>query len=186
MGHHLKHCSCYLDFLFSETKFSETETETFFRDQIFSKPKPRLFFRNQIFRNGNRNPQRFGKSFETEKFRIQNVNLCLALKGILGQTSKKNFTLYIPGRGGEKSQHGGARGPRMRGNRVTPEGINFFPAKIYMIIRPSTDKSESEIRDKPTLFHFHFYFCEGYLYFVFVSDIQSCTILSCLVAKARD
>ena len=74
----------------------------------------------------------------------------------------------------------------MRGNRVTPEGINFFPTKIYMIIRPSTDKSESEIRDKPTLFHFHFYFCEGYLYFVFVSDIQSCTILSCLVAKARD
>ena len=46
------------------TLFSETETETFFRDQIFSKPKPRLFFRNQIFQN--RNPQRFGKSFETE------------------------------------------------------------------------------------------------------------------------
>ena len=63
--------------LFSETKFSETETETFFRDQIFSKPKPRLFFRNQIFRNRNRNPQRFGKSFETEKFRNRNVNLCL-------------------------------------------------------------------------------------------------------------
>ena len=36
--------SCYLDFFFSETKFSETETETFFRDQFFSKPKPRLFF----------------------------------------------------------------------------------------------------------------------------------------------
>ena len=73
LGHHLKHCSCYLDFFFSETKFSETESETFFRDQIFSKPKPRLFFRNQIFRN--RNPQRFGKSFETEKFRNRNVNL---------------------------------------------------------------------------------------------------------------
>ena len=35
--------------IFSDTKFSETETETFFRDQIFPKPKPRLFFRDQIF-----------------------------------------------------------------------------------------------------------------------------------------
>ena len=60
---------------FSETKFSETETETFFRDQIFSKPKPRLFFRNQIFRYRNRNLQKIGKSFETEKFRNRNVNL---------------------------------------------------------------------------------------------------------------
>ena len=40
-GHHYEHCSCYLDFFFSETKFSDTET--FFRDQIFSKLKPRLF-----------------------------------------------------------------------------------------------------------------------------------------------
>merc|ERR1712012_649995 len=62
-------------FFFSETKFSETETKTFFRDQIFSKPKLRLFFRNQIFRNRNPNPQRFGKSFEIEKFRNRNVNL---------------------------------------------------------------------------------------------------------------
>ena len=61
---------------FPRPNFFETETETFFRDQIFSKPKPRLFFRNQIFRNRNRNPQRFGKSFETEKFRNRNVNLC--------------------------------------------------------------------------------------------------------------
>ena len=68
LGHHCEHCSCCLDFFFSETKFSETETETFFRDQIFLKPKPRLFFRNKIFRNRKRNPQRFGKSFETEKF----------------------------------------------------------------------------------------------------------------------
>ena len=50
----------YWDF-FSETKYSETETETFFRDQIF--------------RNRYRNPQRFGISFETEKFRNRNVNL---------------------------------------------------------------------------------------------------------------
>ena len=50
----------------SETKFSETETETFFRDQIFPKPRPRLFFQDQIFRNQNWNPQRFGKSLETE------------------------------------------------------------------------------------------------------------------------
>ena len=35
--------------IFSDTKFSETETETFFRDQIF--PKPILFFRDQIFRS---------------------------------------------------------------------------------------------------------------------------------------
>ena len=67
-------------FYFPRPIFSETETETFFRDQIFSKPKPRLFFRNQIFRNRNRNPQRFGKSFETEKFRNRNVNLwCLGV-----------------------------------------------------------------------------------------------------------
>ena len=61
---------------FPRPKFSDTETETFFRDQFFSKPKPRLFFQNQIFRNRNQNPQRFGKSFETEKFRNRNVNLC--------------------------------------------------------------------------------------------------------------
>ena len=42
LGHHYEHCSCYLDFFFSETKFSETET--CFRDQIFPIPKPRLFF----------------------------------------------------------------------------------------------------------------------------------------------
>ena len=38
--------------IFSDTKFSETET--FFRDQIFPKPKPILFSRDQIFRNRNR------------------------------------------------------------------------------------------------------------------------------------
>ena len=88
LGHHYKHC--YLDFFFSETKFSETETETFFRGQIFSKPKPILFFRNRnrdqifskpkprlFFRNRNRNPERFRKSFETEKFRNRNVDLWL-------------------------------------------------------------------------------------------------------------
>ena len=88
LGHHYEHCSCYLDFLFPETKFSETETETFFRDQIFSKPKPRLFFRNQIFRNRNRNPQRFGKSFETEKFRNRNVNLWSRPLHQIGLTEK--------------------------------------------------------------------------------------------------
>ena len=41
-------------FSFPRPKFSETETETFFRDQIFLKPKLRLFFRNQIFRNRDR------------------------------------------------------------------------------------------------------------------------------------
>ena len=63
--------------LFSGTKFSETETDTFFRGQIFSKPKAILFFRDQIFRNRNQNHQKIGKSFETEKFRNRNVNLCL-------------------------------------------------------------------------------------------------------------
>ena len=38
----------YRDF-FYDTKFSETETETFFGDQIFLKLKPILFFRNQDF-----------------------------------------------------------------------------------------------------------------------------------------
>ena len=35
--------------IFSDTKFSETETETFFRDQIFPKPKPRLFSETKFF-----------------------------------------------------------------------------------------------------------------------------------------
>ena len=38
----------YRDF-FYDTKFSETETETFFRDQIFPKPKPRLFPETKFF-----------------------------------------------------------------------------------------------------------------------------------------
>ena len=37
--------SCYLDFFFSETKFSETET--FSQDHIF--PKPRLFSDTKFF-----------------------------------------------------------------------------------------------------------------------------------------
>ena len=43
VGPHYEHCSCYLDFFFSKTKFSETETKTFCRDQIFSKPKSTFF-----------------------------------------------------------------------------------------------------------------------------------------------
>ena len=38
----------YRDF-FYDTKFSKTETETFFRDQIFPKPKPRLFSETKFF-----------------------------------------------------------------------------------------------------------------------------------------
>ena len=56
---------------FSETKFSETETETFFRGQIFRKQNQDIFFRDQILRN----PHKNGKSLETEKFLNQNVNL---------------------------------------------------------------------------------------------------------------
>ena len=39
---------------------------TCFTRPNFPKPKTRLFFRDQIFRNRNRNPQKFGKSLETE------------------------------------------------------------------------------------------------------------------------
>ena len=39
LGHHYEHCSCYLDFFFSETKFSETETETLKDLAKVSKPK---------------------------------------------------------------------------------------------------------------------------------------------------
>ena len=46
LGHHSKHCSCYLDILFSETKFSETET--FFRDQIY-RNRNRDFFSETKF-----------------------------------------------------------------------------------------------------------------------------------------
>ena len=34
--------------IFSDTKFSETETETFLRDKIFPKPKPRLFSETKL------------------------------------------------------------------------------------------------------------------------------------------
>ena len=57
--------------LFSETKFSETETETFFWHQLlrnrnrdffsetkFSETKTETFFRNQILRDRNRNPSK--------------------------------------------------------------------------------------------------------------------------------
>ena len=46
--------------------FSETETDTFLPRPNFPKPKPRLFFRDQIFWKRNWNPQKFGKSLETE------------------------------------------------------------------------------------------------------------------------
>ena len=68
-------------FFFSENKFSGTEAETFFRDQIFPKPKPRLFFRtkfsetetetffiDQIFWNRNRYFFFMTKFLETETF----------------------------------------------------------------------------------------------------------------------
>ena len=67
---------------FSETKFSKIKTVIFFRDQIFLKPKLIPFILDQIFRNRNfffrnrnQNPQKIGKSFETEKFRNRNANL---------------------------------------------------------------------------------------------------------------
>ena len=96
--------SCYFDFFFSETtseiffsrpnfprpkpfsktKFSETKTETFLRDQIFRNrdffsetkfSKTETFFRDQILQNQNRNPQQIDKSLETKNFRNRNVNL---------------------------------------------------------------------------------------------------------------
>ena len=60
--------------LFSGTKFSDTETKTFFPDKIFwnrdffptqiSQNQNRDFFRDQIFRN--RNPPTIGKSLKIE------------------------------------------------------------------------------------------------------------------------
>ena len=55
----------YRDF-FYDTKFSKTETETFFRDQISLKPKPILFFRDQKFWNRNRDFFSDTKFSETE------------------------------------------------------------------------------------------------------------------------
>ena len=64
---------------FSETKFSETETETFFQDQIFrnrnrdffsetkfSKTETETFFPRPNLQNWYRNPPKIGKSLETE------------------------------------------------------------------------------------------------------------------------
>ena len=71
--------------LFSETKFSETETETFFRDQLFRnrnrdffpipnfpKPKPRLFVQNQILRNPLKNWQK-SRNREVSKPKCQSL-----------------------------------------------------------------------------------------------------------------
>merc|ERR1719470_288169 len=55
----------YRDF-FSDTKFSETDTETSFPIPNFPKPKPRLFFRYQIFRNRYRDFFSDTKFSETE------------------------------------------------------------------------------------------------------------------------
>ena len=75
--------------LFLIPKFFETDTDTFFRYQFFSKPIPILFsipkifetntdtfFDTKNFRNQYRYHQNNWKSFETEKFRNQNVTLC--------------------------------------------------------------------------------------------------------------
>ena len=58
---------------FPRHNFFETETETFFLDQFFS--KPRLFFWNQIFVKPK--PSKIW-----QKFRNQNVNLCLQYSSI--------------------------------------------------------------------------------------------------------
>ena len=55
----------YRDFL-SETKFSETNTETFFPRPNFPIPRPRLFFRDQIFRYRYRDFFSETKFFDTE------------------------------------------------------------------------------------------------------------------------
>ena len=62
----------YRDF-FSDTKFSETDTETFFPIPNFLKPIPRLFFRYQIFRNRNRYFFSDTKFLETETEIINNL-----------------------------------------------------------------------------------------------------------------
>ena len=68
--------------LFLRPNIFETDTETFFRDQIFSRPIPRLFsrliifetdtetfFRDQNFRDRDRYSQKIEKSLDTEKSR---------------------------------------------------------------------------------------------------------------------
>ena len=60
----------YRDF-FYDTKFSETETETFFRDQIF--PKPKLFSETKLFQNRNRDFFSETKFFETETETLKNL-----------------------------------------------------------------------------------------------------------------
>ena len=59
----------YRDF-FSDTKFSETETDTLKKLAKVSKPKPILFSRDQIFRNLNRDffPRQIFSQTETETF----------------------------------------------------------------------------------------------------------------------
>ena len=52
--------------LFFETKIFETETETFFRDQIFSRPIPRLFFETKCFRDRYRDFFSRPNVFETD------------------------------------------------------------------------------------------------------------------------
>ena len=52
----------YRDFFLRPNVF-ETDTETFFRDQMFSRPIPRLFFETKCFRD------RYRDFFETKFFR---------------------------------------------------------------------------------------------------------------------
>ena len=64
------------DTLNNDTKMLiETDAETFFSDTKFSETETETFFQYQIFQNRHQNPQKIGKSFESEKFRNQNVNL---------------------------------------------------------------------------------------------------------------
>ena len=58
--------------LFSDTKFSETETDTLKKMAKVSKPKPILFFRYQIF--WNQNHKKFGKIWRPRpKLRLLNI-----------------------------------------------------------------------------------------------------------------
>ena len=74
--------------LFSETKFSETKTDTFIRDQIFWNwdffletkfSETGTFFRDQILWNWN--PQKIGKSLETE-MSMSKANLRTSFQGL--------------------------------------------------------------------------------------------------------
>ena len=83
---------------FSETKFSETETETFFRVQIFFKPKPRLFFPKPNFPKPKPKPSKIWQKFrnrEISKPKCQSLLLRYQVRAIISTKLPINFELIF-------------------------------------------------------------------------------------------